>query len=577
LKRIQQALAACADQGTPFDLELEIVTAKGNLIGVRSIGEAERNADGVITRLQGAFQDITERKRIAEKLQVSEQRFRALFDQAAVGVAQADALTGKYLQVNQRYCQITGRTADELADLTAVAITHPDYILRDRELVGQVIAGVIREFTVEKRYIRKDASEVWVQVTVSAMWEPNAQPDYFIAVAQDITERKKMEEQFYRAQKLDAIGTLAGGIAHDFNNALAAINGYTELARMRLKENPEVHDFLGSVLKASKRAAALVRQILTFSRREMPERRHISLLPVVEESFKLLRATIPTTVEFDIVLAPDTPPVLADATQVHQILMNLGTNAWHAMKDRPGRLQVALETKVVDEAFGTTQVRLPPGTYARLSITDNGCGMEPAIMRRIFEPFFTTKPVGQGTGLGLAVVHGIMANHDGAVTVYSHPGEGTVFHLYFPAHLGEMPIAIKEEASTPIGQGERVLFVDDEELLGQLGKRTLSVLGYEVEVAQDPVAALELVRADPARFDLVVTDQTMPGMTGLTLAQEILRLRPGLPIILMTGYGLALKPEQIETAGIRQLLIKPTTLHLLGVAVRAALSPQISH
>ena len=277
----------------------------------------------------------------------------------------------------------------------------------------------------------------------------NGRVERVVGMAEDITEYRTLEEQFRQAQKMEAIGTLAGGIAHDFNNILAAISGYTELARMTLKENPEVREHLGAVLQAASRATDLVRQILTFSRQQPPERRPIQLRPVVAESLKLLRATIPSTIEFDTSLAADAPTVLADATQIHQILMNLGTNAWHAMKDRTGRLQVKLEKCVVDAAHAATQPRLRPGVYARVSVSDTGCGMDQATLRRIFEPFFTTKPPGEGTGLGLAVVHGIMDSHDGAVTVYSQPGEGTVFHLYFPAHAGEAAARPPRRARCP--------------------------------------------------------------------------------------------------------------------------------
>jgi signal transduction histidine kinase len=387
-------------------------------------------------------------------------------------------------------------------------------------------------------------------------------------------ENRKLEEQFRQAQKMEAIGTLAGGIAHDFNNILSAILGYTQLSQMMLKENPEVRGYLGAVLQATNRATDLVRQILTFSRQHPLERRPIQLPPVMAETLKLLRATIPSTIEFDISLATDAPTVLADATQIHQVLMNLGTNAWYAMKDRPGRLQVKLEKCLVDETYAATQSELKPGVYARVSVSDTGCGMDQATLQRIFEPFFTTKPQGEGTGLGLSVVHGIMKNHDGAATVYSQPGEGTLFHLYFPAHAGEATAATVEAGSVPHGHGERVLFIDDEEWLGRLGQKTLAALGYEVETTTLPAAALAMVRADPLGFAVVVTDQTMPGMTGFVLASQLLQIRPELPIILMTGYSASLTAAQVEAAGIRSLLFKPATLHSLGTAVHAALSPK---
>jgi signal transduction histidine kinase len=385
-------------------------------------------------------------------------------------------------------------------------------------------------------------------------------------------ERCNLEEQLRQAQKMEAVGTLAGGIAHDFNNILSAIVGYTELAQLILKEDPKVREYLHAVLKAARRASDLVRQILTFSRQQPQERRPIQLAPVMTESLNLLRATIPSTIEFDLLFAPDAPTVLADATQIHQVLMNLGTNAWHAMRDRTGRLQVKLERCVVDEAYAATQRRLRPGVYARVSVSDTGCGMDQATQRRIFEPFFTTKPPGEGTGLGLSVVHGIMNDHDGAATVYSQPGEGTIFHLYFPAYAGEATVAAAEEGPVSRGHGERVLFVDDEELLVQLGQKTLVELGYEVEITTQPAIALAMVLADPQRIALVLTDQTMPQMTGFALASKLLQIRPGLPIILMTGYSAALTSAQVEAAGIRQLLFKPMTIHSLGTAVHAALS-----
>jgi PAS domain S-box-containing protein len=519
-----------------------------------------------------SHQDITEQKQGLEALRTSEKRFKALFEQTAVGVALCEVGTGRFVQVNQRYCDIMGRPRAELLQLTFAAITRQDEVGDDLQTVGALRAGTLREFSREKRYLRRDGSDVWTSMTVSAMWSPDETPDYFIAIVQDITERKQLEEQFRQAQKMEAIGTLAGGIAHDFNNILTAIVGYAELARMVLKENPEVRRYLGSVLKASSRATELVRQILTFSRHERPERRVIALQPVVTESLALLRATLPSTIAFDVALAPEAPAVLADATQVHQVLMNLGTNAWHAMKDQPGRLGVTLERCVVDAAHAAQQTRLHPGVYARLSIRDSGCGMDQATQRRIFEPFFTTKAPGEGTGLGLAVVHGVMESHDGAVTVYSQPGAGTVFHLYFPAQVGGEEAAVLEESPLARGRGERVLVVDDEESIVTLMVQALGSLGYAAEGVTQSVAALARVRENPARFALVLSDQTMPEMTGLVLATELRKVRADLPVILMTGYASPPMVERVAAAGIRQLLPKPATLRALATAVHTALA-----
>ncbi len=427
----------------------------------------------------------------------------------------------------------------------------------------------------EMKFIRLDGTVVEVEMA-SIAFDFRGQKEIQV-VARDITERKRIEEHFLQAQKMEALGQFSGGIAHDFNNILSAIVGYSQLSQLMLKGNPEVREHLGAVLKAASRATELVRQILTFSRQQPQERQAVDLMPVVAESIGLLRATIPSTIEFDTSVATDAPAVLANAGQIQQILMNLGTNAWHAMKNLPGRLQVRLERCVVDAAHAehaATQPRLRPGVYARISVSDTGCGMDSATLRRIFEPFFTTKPHGEGTGLGLAVVHGIMDSHDGAVTVYSQPGEGSIFHLYFPAHVGEvaMSAAVAEEGPVPRGHGERILVVDDEELLTQLSQKTLVELGYNIETTMRPAAALAMVRASPQRFALVLTDQAMPGLTGILLASQLRKIRPELPIILMTGYSVSLTPEVLEAAGVRQLLLKPINLHALGTAVHAALA-----
>jgi PAS domain S-box-containing protein len=518
--------------------------------------------------------DLTERIRL-EGLRAGERRFKALFDQTIVGVARVDALTGRYLHVNQRFGEILGRSPEELATLTAAEITHPQTVDRDLELVRQIKAGAIREFSVEKRYLHKDKSEVWAKVTISEMWAPGEKPDFYLAIVQDITSHKKLEEQVRQAQKMEAMGTMAGGIAHDFNNIIASINGSAALGQMKLRDNPEVHDCLAAVLTAGHRAAALVRQILAFSRQERLERTPISLRPIVTESIQMLRATIPPSIEFATSLAEDAPTVLADPTQINQVLLNVGTNAWHAMRDRPGRIEFKLERCVVDGASATTHSRLRPGLYARLSVSDTGVGMESGTVRRIFEPFFTTKPQGEGTGLGLAVVHGIMESHDGAATVHSQPGEGTVFHLYFPAHGGgESGAPRPDEGPAPRGHGERILLVDDEVLLAKLGQEWLVGLGYLVEAVTEPEVALALVSANPSGFALVLTDQAMPGMAGLELAEKLRKIRPDLPIVLMTGYGGSLAPEKIEALGIRGLLLKPCTLHSLGSTVHTALCRQ---
>ena len=554
------------------DEEFLVERADGMRASVIVNVAAIKNDSGGITCAICCFHDITARKMAERKLREDEQWLKAIFEQAPVGVVQTDSLSGRFIRFNQRFCDILGYTSEETKQLTHREITHLEDLGAVVMLQERLRNGTIREYTREKRYVRKDGSVVWVSVAVSGLGPPGEAPNAFLAVVLDISERKRMDDHFYQAQKMEALGQFSGGVAHDFNNILAAIGGYTELSQMILTDNPEVRQHLGQVLKSTGRAADLVRQILTFSRHEPQERRPIQLSQVVAESMTLLRASIPSTIRFETAIAKDVPPVLGNANQVHQILMNLGVNAWHAMREGPGNLQVVLERFAVSAEFAATKPRLRPGEYVRLSVSDTGSGMTPETLVRIFDPFFTTKAPGEGTGLGLSVVHGIMDGHDGTVTVHSHPGEGTVFRLYFPVHDGEVMDLLVRDGLIPRGAGERILIVEDEEILALLVQKTLVNLGYTADYETNPVKALALVRADSKRFALVLSDQTMPGMTGLTLAGLIRDCRSELPVILMTGYSLSLTAERVEEAGIRQLMLKPVTIQSLGDAVHAAIA-----
>ena len=574
LSHEQSAMAEVLKGAVPavVDGEVMIERPDGSCISVLANVVPLRNSRGEITGAINCFHDITAQRAAEIAQRENEQWLKAVFNQAAVGVFQTDVATRRFRRFNQRFCDLLGYSRKEMALLSLPEVTHKADLDLDLRNQARLRNGSIREYTSEKRFIRKDGSVIWANVAVSLIGPPGEAPAAFIAVVLDITERKLLDEHFLHTQKMEALGQFSGGVAHDFNNILASISGYVELSRMKLKDNHEVRTYLDSVLKAASRAADLVRQIQTFSRQETQLRKETQLKPVVEESLKMLRAIIPSTIEFDMAVDAETPTVLANANQVHQVLMNLGINAWHAMRDRPGRIQVTLEKFPVDAAYAATKPRLRVGNYVRLSVGDTGCGMDAATLQRIFEPFFTTKPLGEGTGLGLSVVHGIMDSHDGAITVQSQPGEGTIFRLHFPVHVGEAAQADIEQGSVPAGCGERILVVDDEVMIAFMMQKTLVSLGYEAEAVTEPEMALAMVRADPRRFSAVLTDQTMPGMTGLVLASELRKARPGLPVILMTGYSLSLTSEGVEAAGICQLLLKPVAIHSLGTAVEAALS-----
>ncbi len=386
-----------------------------------------------------------------------------------------------------------------------------------------------------------------------------------------LREREKLEAQLRRAQKMEAIGTLAGGIAHDFNNILAGIIGFAELGLQDEGDPRATSEHFRAILQASNRARELINQILTFSQNRGRAREPIDLAPTTEEAIAALRPTIPDRVQLNFSAEENLPPILGEATHVHQLVSNLVTNAWHAMGDQAGRIEVKAAKFDVDADFAQVRPNLQRGRYVRLSISDTGHGMSATVAERIFEPFFTTKSSGKGTGLGLSVVHGIMQTYDGAIDVYSEPGGGTIFHLYFPALESESPDIAGGAASTPRGRGESILLVEDEPVLAALGERFLRRLGYLPVAMTDPVEAVGKFR--DGRFDLVITDLAMPLMSGMDFARGIWKARRETPIILTTAYSSTLDAEKAVEMGFRELLLKPYGIQALGECVHRALTP----
>jgi signal transduction histidine kinase len=386
-----------------------------------------------------------------------------------------------------------------------------------------------------------------------------------------ITERKRLEAQLLQAQKMEAIGTLAGGIAHDFNNILAAILGYTELALRAIHQDSAAWHYLQEVHKAGQRAKLLVQQILTFSRRTEQTRTPVQLSRLVEEALTLLRASLPSTIAIRHHISQDAGTVLADPTQLQQVLLNLGANAEYAMRKTGGLLEIRLEPVEVDEHVTAQHPELQAGPYVRLTVTDTGHGMTPDVVERIFEPFFTTKSLGEGTGMGLALVHGIVASHGGAMTVASVIDQGTTFTVYLPRTDDSGRDEVAQEGALPTGVA-RVLFVDDEESLVGLGQEILMLLGYDAVVCASSVEALEVFRRAPQHFELVITDQTMPHMTGEELALELRRLRSDIPIILCTGFSHIMQAERAQELGIDAFLMKPFTMQDLARVIQQVLA-----
>jgi signal transduction histidine kinase len=420
---------------------------------------------------------------------------------------------------------------------------------------------------------RKDGSKYEEDASISPIRDAQGQIVSYVAVKHDVTHELQLEAQFRQAQKMQAIGTLAGGIAHDFNNILTIISGYGGMLREALAENPEAQEEVQEILKAADRARDLVQQILTFSRQREQKRLVIRLDSILKEATKFLRASLPANIQVELTLASDAPAVLADSTQIYQAAVNLGTNALHAMEGRRGRLTLKLEAFTPDEAFIRTHPSLRLTRYARLTVTDTGHGMDAKTLEHIFEPFFTTKPVGKGTGLGLAVVHGIVQSHDGALTVESQPGQGTSFSLYFPAQEKQAePSAKPADIQLPLGQGQKILMVDDETVVTVLFQRLLKRLNYAGTTLNSPIEALALFRKNPGEYELVITDLTMPEMNGLEVAQQLHALRPRLPIILISGFSAPLAPETLREIGICASLEKPVSLHALAEAIQRNLA-----
>ncbi len=560
----------CVATGLSYSAESRIRAWNSEYRWFKARAVPIRNAAGEIVRWCGANFDLHDERQLRESLRAERDRLTTIAT-TAPGVLHSfrlDAAGNFSLPfVGPGIRDIYGHVPDpQHPDAGFLReLVHPDDLRRLSEATRRS-AETMTPWSMEYRVRHPERGEIWVEINVMPLREESGAIVWH-GFLTDVTARKRAEQLQLHSQKLEALGTLSGGIAHDFNNLLLAIRGNTRLAVADLPPDHPVQTSLDEVERAAARATELVRQILSFGRQGESRPEVVELRPVVEEALKLLRATLPAMISIVPVFRPDVPPVMVDVTQIHQIIMNLATNAAHAIGDAPGQLEVTVDAATIHAGEIVTTQDLQVGHYARITVSDNGCGMDRATLDRVFDPFFTTKPAGQGTGLGLSVVHGIVRAHSGAVTAYSQPGKGTTFRIYLPAASSNVVLAENVQQEPAAGGGEHVMYIDDEESLVFLGQRVLERMGYRVSGFSDPSQALQAFTQSPQAFDVVVTDLSMPGMSGFNLARAILQQRPDVPIVMTTGY---VRPEDKETArasGIRELILKPNTIEELGRAL----------
>ena len=560
----------CRGEDVSRCCELDISRPDGEKRHVELYATAINDSKGKI-KIIGQIFDLTEKELAEQALRESELKYHTILDKSEIGYYEVD-IAGNFTFVSDVVCKFFKAKRKQLEGLSYKAYTDEETANKLYLIYNNVFTSGESKKRFEYQIILRDKEIRTVETAVSLMRDQYGKPLGFRGLIKDMTDQKNLEIRLQMAHKMEAIGTLAGGIAHDFNNILSAILGYAQLAQMNSAENPKVQKYINRLYLASERAKKLVQQILVFSRQSKSEKRPADISVVIKEALKLLRASIPSTIEIHQNVKSNLGTVEADLTQIHQIVMNLCTNAFHAMEKDGGQLDVDLISVKISAEDSLLYEDIEPGYYLKLTVADTGHGISAEILPRIFEPYFTTKELGKGTGMGLATVHGIVKDHGGHIKIYSEPDVGTTFHILFPFIDKEAePLPLKTSDLIPQGN-EKILFVDDEKFLIDVGKELLENLGYCVETRISPNDALEAFRVQPDTYDLVITDMTMPKMNGVILAEKIRKIRPDIPIILCSGYSNKIMSDDSRDTEFNGVLMKPVTLHELANMIRSVLN-----
>lgn len=472
--------------------------------------------------------------------------------------------------VNPAFEKITGFAKEDILSLNPDAMPSGIHDESFYQTLWQVLS-LKNPWTGHLTMKHRDGEVIEIDITTSPIPDSSGDISGSVLLMRDVTRQRRLEDQLFQSQKIEALGTLAGGIAHDFNNILSVIVGYTGLTLLNAPREGKIQSDLNAVLSACDRAKSLVKQILTFSRKAEHHVVSIDLCPLIKETMKFLGATLPANIEIRTSLKTMDAFVLADPVHIHQVILNMGTNAAYAMRNTGGVLEVVLRKIDLDENTARQHPNLAPGKYLLLSVSDTGCGMSRETLSRIFEPFFTTKNEGEGTGLGLAVAYGIVQSHGGSIGVYSEEGRGSTFNIYLPV-APNSPQNHDGTDTRPLPSGtERILFVDDEEALADLGEQILQWLGYQVTTMTSSVEALNLFRREPDGFDLIITDQSMPRLTGRELAAELFSIRPEIPVIICTGFSTNISEQEAAAPNVRHVIMKPLVIKEMAWTVRSVL------